>query len=405
MSAGFSVAGISGIRPARFVCCLWVCQLEDTYATSYRVLERKTTVGKRTRRQHVVSAFYLRGFANEGGRLFRTPLTGDAPHPVAVTDATVRNDFYTITGPAGEPSDVFERFFAQLEGDAVPGLKSLTAPEPRFPVGEIRASLSMWIALQYLRSEGVRSSGAELRAAEVQITVGFSGKQRLRELIESREGVTISDARLDAEWADLTQPGGTRIEADVRDHIASIMDMLPSVSNLIHHSPWMLLRFAKKSLVTSDHPVFLIRSIDAKPWEGVGLATAFGYGIALDRHTGVIIVTSGVEGGAPDHAVPPSAFYAKLFNQRVVRNARKALYHHPEDDPRGAVGGDLPPERGTEMEVVPRTFPEVDWREPTVYPTQEDAPMPHDENDSAETWSIDDLPWPIPGRVFTFTDG
>lgn len=369
-----------------------------------RQMEDVAAVTKRTRRQHVVSAFYLRGFANEGARLFRTPLSGASPHPIAVTDATVRNDFYTVPGRAGDPSDVFEQFFAQLEGDAVPGLAGLTAPDPRFPDGHTRASLSMWIALQYLRSEGIRMSGAEMRAVEVQITVGISGKQRLRELIESREGTTISDARVDAEWADLTQPGGTRIQPDPRDHIASIMDMLPGVSGLIHHSPWMLLRFTRKALVTSDHPVFLIPSLDANPWEGVGLANAFGYGIALDRHTGLVIVTSGAGDGVPDRVVPPSAFYAKLLNQQVIRNARKAVYHHPDDDPREAHDGLLPPERSTEMEVVPRKFPENGWGasvsgSPARVPT-----LPAEEDDGSESWTIDDLPWPIPGRVFRYAE-
>jgi hypothetical protein len=329
-------------------------------------------------------------------------LSDASAHAVPVTDATVRKDFYTVPGRDGQPTDVFEQFFSQLEGDAVPGLTALTAAHAQFPQGDQRASLSMWIALQHLRSEGIRNSGSELRGLQIQVTVGTAGKQRLRAFIEAREGKAISGRRLDAEWADLTQPGGTHIQPDPRDHIASIMDLLPGVSGLIHHSPWMLMKFARRTLVTSDHPVFLIRSPEATAWEGVGLANAFGYGIPLDRHTGLIIVTSGVEDGTPDHLMPPTTFYANLLNQQVILNARKALYHHPDDDPRVPMGGRLPAERGTEMRIAPRRFPEEGWGGLASEPSTTLPSMHADDGDDSDSWTLDDLPWPIPGRAFRY---
>lgn len=316
----------------------------------------------------------------------------------------MRKDFYTITDELGTPSDTFEKFFGQLEGDAVPALKDLISPTPKFPEADARAKLARWIALQHLRSEGMRAADVEMRAGMIQLIVGISGKQRLRQLIESGEEAEISDARLDAEWADLTQPGGTNLEPDPRDHLSSIMDMLPGVSNLIYNSPWMLQRFTRKTLVTSDHPVFLIRSPDARPWEGVGLANAFGYGLALDRHTGLIVVTSGVGDGVPDRVVPATAFHAKLFNCESIRNARKALYHHPDDDPRQSTDGSLPRERHTEMEAISEGFPDEGWGESTGDNAKPPTPLPSGGTKDPNTWTINDLPWPIPGRTFTFLE-
>lgn len=64
---------------------------------------------KHIRRQHVVSKFYLKGFADEAGQLRRVYLPGDRSHLMATSDATVVKDFYTVTLPDGSESDMFER--------------------------------------------------------------------------------------------------------------------------------------------------------------------------------------------------------------------------------------------------------------------------------------------------------
>lgn len=90
-----------------------------------------------------MSAFYLRGFANANGRLFRTPLDGRAPHPIAVTDATVVNDYYSVDLEDG-PSDFFERLFGEIEGPAAAALRGLLSTSREFPSLEARAAFATW---------------------------------------------------------------------------------------------------------------------------------------------------------------------------------------------------------------------------------------------------------------------
>ncbi|XVV02508.1 DUF4238 domain-containing protein [Actinosynnema sp. CA-248983] len=115
-------------------------------------------MAKHTRRQHIVSQFYLKGFANERDVLRRVVLPGDKVHPISTSDATVINDFYTITMPDGSQSDMFERAFAKIEQSAAEALRAMLGG--KWPlVGDDRAALASWIALQYLRAEHIRLSG------------------------------------------------------------------------------------------------------------------------------------------------------------------------------------------------------------------------------------------------------
>ncbi len=361
---------------------------------------------QRTRRQHVVSAFYLKGFANESGRLVCTPLSGANPYPISVSDATVQNDFYSIALPSGEVSDYFERAFSEVEGPAAAAVRMLveSAQSPG-AAGDERAALATWIALQYLRSQAVRRQGAEMHALMVNLVVGTSGKQRLREHIEREEGAPISDARLDAEWKDLTSPDGPEIRANPADHLRTITGLLPGTAALVRDSPWMLVRFTRKVLTTGDHPVALLRDPNTPQWSGVGLSTAWGYSLPLARHLGLIIMTSEVGTGLPDAPLAGTAYQAKTLNSSTISNSRKLLFHHPDDDPRSWFGG-LPKPQDREMARATHEYSEDGW---FAQDTSAPSPQPiHDRVDELheddEGFSLDDLAWPIPGRVFRWRE-
>ncbi len=173
---------------------------------------------QRTRRQHVVSRFYLSGFADDQDRLRRIVLPGENSHVVSVRDATVVKDFYTVQ-IGSETSDLFERLFAQFEQRAAGALARVIRGR-QWPLSPgDKAALAVWVALQYLRSEGVRRSQTQMRAQRIRLLVGVSGKEALRRHIEAAEGEVVDDARLDAEWRDLTQPGGPELKEDVDSHI------------------------------------------------------------------------------------------------------------------------------------------------------------------------------------------
>ena len=352
---------------------------------------------QRIKRQHVVSAFYLRGFAENGTRLSRTALDTGLTHAVAVSDATVIKDFYSLPGPDGELSDHFERMFGEIEGLAAAALKAVLT-HAALPPGEQREALAVWIALQYLRSEGIRNQGVEHDAQMIRLVVGASGKQALRAHIEAHEGAEISAARLEAEWADITKPSGPTLRADPRDHIKILLELLPGTAALIHDSQWMVLKFQRRKLVTSDPPVSLLPDETLPAWYGVGLATAAGFVLPLDRETG-LIVFSGQFG--EDAYGPGSTKMHKVLVGQTMGNARKAIYHHPADDPRAFFGG-LPDLRESEMAPVGDGLIKEEGFFAGIKPDQKLPSMPHD--DEKDGFSLADLTWPIPRRVFEWVE-
>ena len=86
-------------------------------------------------RQHVVSNFYLRGFADDRKQVRRVELPGDKRFNVATSNASVVKDFYTITLPDGTRSDAFERMFSEIEDVASSALRAVVA-EGVWPVVE-----------------------------------------------------------------------------------------------------------------------------------------------------------------------------------------------------------------------------------------------------------------------------
>ena len=73
---------------------------------------------KRIRRQHTVSRFYLRGFADGREQVRRIQLPGDNVLTMSISDASVIKDFYSVELPDGTLSDMFERAFSDVEGVA-----------------------------------------------------------------------------------------------------------------------------------------------------------------------------------------------------------------------------------------------------------------------------------------------
>lgn len=108
---------------------------------------------KRSRRQHTVSKFYLRAFADDSGIVRRIGVPSREPVDLSINNASVIKDFYSVRLPDGSMSDVFEKAFADVEGGAAAAHKGLL--KGQWPLhGDARMDLAAWIALQHLRTEG-----------------------------------------------------------------------------------------------------------------------------------------------------------------------------------------------------------------------------------------------------------
>lgn len=351
---------------------------------------------KLTRRQHVVSRFYLSGFANEAGQLRRVLLPGDRAHLTNLNDASVIKDFYTVHLADGTPTDLFERLFSQVEQPASVALRAVR--DGTWPLSqEKKVHLASWIALQHLRVEAVRTSQTEMQAQMIRLLVGASGKEALRAHIESAEGTPIGPERLDAEWADLTKPGGPTLRPDASEHMRTVMELLPPTAEMFASLQWSLGVYEQLTLITCDHPVVLVPHVDHPGWSGVGLATAAGFAVSLSRHLGLVI---GASPDLPDLRLPGYPALGRLMNAGVAANARRCIFHHP-DDTKLVEALSLPE---PQLNEVSHGSTDHFVKEEGLYagvPKGDLQAMAkataHESGDSGVTLS--DLPWPIPGRL------
>lgn len=356
---------------------------------------------KRSRRQHTVSKFYLRGFANGSSIVRRIGIPSRAGVDLSVNDASVIKDYYSVRLPDGSMSDIFEKSFADIEGGAAAAHSELL--DGQWPLhGDSRMNLATWIALQHLRTEGTRGDHEVVRASMIRLIVGTAGKEALRQHIAHAESRAVTDEELDREWDDLTKPGGPDLEPDVLAHMDTVLSLLPGFSEYLHDCHWTLFRFRRRCLVTSDHPVSLLVGPEHPPFLGVGIANAELFLVPMSRRVAITIQPRQrlLDAGFPDEDVPDftapvSTRTANSINQETAARVRQYLYHHPADTPlKGLWTREDGPAPGMQE-------PELDHfirPEGLFSNTPADhlpSPLPGDSSDGV---SLPDLPWPIPGR-------
>lgn len=361
---------------------------------------------KRSRRQHTVSKFYLRAFANESGVVRRIGVPSREAVDLSVNDASVIKDFYSVRLPDGSMSDIFEKAFAEIEGSAADAHSELLAG--RWPLtGDARLGFSGWIALQHLRTEGTRGGREVIRASMIRLVVGISGKEGLREHIERAEARKVSDEELESEWDDLTKPGGPDLEPDVLGHMGTVMSLLPGFAAYVHDCHWTLFHFRRRCLVTSDHPVCLLVGPEHPPFYGVGIANAELFLVPISRRIAITVqprhrlLDAGFhDADVPDFTAPPSTKAAMSINQEIAARARQYIYHHPEDAPlqgiRGREDGPAPGIQEPDLENFIRP-------EGIVGNASSNTTLGHQRHPGlgvgdSDGFSLSDLPWPIPGR-------
>lgn len=280
-----------------------------------------------SRRHHILPRFYLERFASEAGQLTQVWLPGDRSHLISVNDATVETDFYSISTHDGSLDDFWERQFSVTEGLAQAAFREVVDERHWPPSESARRAIAEWVALQYLRSNALRRQISDHRSAIIRLQTGVGGVERLRRVMEAGLGRPVADDELEAEWGDLTKPGGTHLLTDVRDHIELLVDLIGPTAQLLFDSGWVIVRFDRKRLWTSDSPVSLRSAASDSLWTGVGLATADSYLVPLSRFDGLMITV----GNPGDLEHMGTTAIAKLFNFDTSNNARKFVLHHPDD--------------------------------------------------------------------------
>lgn len=290
---------------------------------------------------HTVPQFYLRGFAGAAERIITVRLPGDKRYTSRIRNTAATNNFYSIDGhPKG--TDAFEKALSQLESDAASVLRVIVGDE--WPLSEEqRTALGMFMAVQYLRGPDHRRTLEYLAAQMTRLEVQVTGRDNVKLWVQKRYGVEVDDDEAEVVWQQATQAGGPPITLAPIAHIEQIVDSATQLLTYIVSRPWKLVRFSRRSLLTSDSPVGLVADPDNEPWRGVGFATAWGITFPLTRKLGLIMSdikpmiefaypVERVCAGGLDSVEAGTTAMEKFINESTVRTASEYIYLHPEDE-------------------------------------------------------------------------
>lgn len=291
-----------------------------------------------SRRHHTVPKFYLRGFALDD-QIVTVQLPGTKRFTQSVSDASVGKDFYTLEGyPEGD--DAVERALAETEAATSRVFRRII--EGVWPLSfDDRMQLGHFISLQASRVPVKRRTQNELAAQLLRLQVGVEGKEALRRKLDAPE-FPVTDETLEHTWALITRPEGAPIQLSNAAHIEQMLNLSDAILKYLIGRPWTLVRFRRRSLVTSDDPVALVPDPDDEPWQGTGFMTAWGITFPLTRKLGLLmsrpdafieaeIPSERVQAGEADQSRPGTTRLEKFFNYTTIASASQWVFHHPED--------------------------------------------------------------------------
>lgn len=310
------------------------------------------------RNNHTVPRSYLERFAGEHMQVSRLRLEDGVCKREPIKRSTVIRDFYLMETAAGQWSDAAEDAFGLIENDGIQAIREV-ADEGRWPLpSEHRAALAAWVALQYVRVPAIRQGGDEVADFMLKLSVAVNGKPRIRQVLTERLGRPPTAEEVDESWARLTDFDSYKVKQHPNRHLKLISDLGPKAAGHFYACAWWICRIQDQALLTADCPVVLVPRAGSED-DGVGLATAQMFLVPLDRRVGLVI--QNVPG--PDRELTASAEIAQTFNQQLVLNAHRSVFHHPDDQP--LEGLHIPGVRVNEISVGgdPRDFLSPDgWR-------------------------------------------
>ncbi|MFE2724297.1 DUF4238 domain-containing protein [Kitasatospora sp. NPDC059327] len=278
--------------------------------------------------------------------MIRTTIPEGRSKRVSTKSATVVEDFYMVEAADGTMTDEIEEILSRLESAAAPAIKTLV-DRSAWPIPpETREAVAAWAAMQYLRTPAARQGNNEVADVSLKLEIAAKGRGGMREALEAVEGRAVSEAEVDEAWQLMTDFDDYALEPHQNDHISMMGRLFRGTAWQFYGRSWNLIHFERKALVTTDTPVVLMKPFGQDPQLPIGMATAGGALVALDRRVGLIMTNEQLG----DAQIPGSTTLANSLNQRLVWEARSHIFHHPDDNP--LQGLSLPFRREREVEFT-----------------------------------------------------
>lgn len=306
----------------------------------------------RSKRHHYVPQLHLRAFGTGEERIATVDRREDRAWVQSIETAAAENDYNTIRGTDGQPSDEAERVVSKLEGLWGPALTEahignlLINPDTK-------VHLAFFIAFQYVRVPRQRSFASQLADQITKLDIAAGGPRRIRAQMEA-DGLDPTDDEVLAEWGRLKDFDSYAISRTTEQHLATQFGLIHKLADMMLAGyQWTVMRWERCRLLTSDDPVILQRAADHPAWSGTGFATAACIQLAIARDA-ALVLSNRSELAEFGHTDPPDVPLAqgnfksaRALNWSAAAQAHRFVYHHPDDTLAGLVGTDheLPPLR------------------------------------------------------------
>jgi hypothetical protein len=336
-------------------------------------------VPERSKRHHYVPQLLLKGFADGADNVATMDRRNSRSFVQPILTAAAENDYNTIRDADGSPSDMAEKAMSQFEGAAAAAIDRMRG-RGWLEGSDERSHVARLIALQYLRVPRQREFSSAIASTIAKLQIAGGGPAAIRSEMESR-GLQPTDDDVLAEWERIANFDSWDVEVPTEHHLAQNFSMVDEVAEILYAGfHWTVAHWTRRALLTSDHPVVLEAAPDHPEWSGVGVATAGTILLAIGRRTALVLTHRAELERAGKLDLPEGIALAGSFslardlNQRTALQARRWLYHHPDEVPSDLLGRffELPPppkhvldpETGTDLRDNLRSVAEWAFKNP-----------------------------------------
>lgn len=217
------------------------------------------------RRQHLVSNFYLKHFADDQQRINVFDLRHQRTWNSKTKDAMVENHIYTLPTDAPDLRYALENALGEIETDAAPVIQ--TVVDQQNLTGIRRDLLALWMAAQLKRSSLI---GDHIKQVNLLMSDPCVGLQ----IVENNRGALIRKFGEKAveEYVIRIRKGESAASLSTGQTILFGLEKIGMYATSICEMHWTLEVSRSEGFLTSDNPVFVRRRGISKDHYLVGVA-------------------------------------------------------------------------------------------------------------------------------------
>ena len=274
------------------------------------------------RKHHVVSAGYLRYFADDDGlvRLWKKSDATVTP-PIPLRHAFFAKGFNTFLGPDGQPVDQVEHDWSDIEGRALPAIRAAEQGDRSEWIG---AAIKAIAAMHFARSFAYKEVSAQILQGQRDTANEFEARANVWDAFVLQFGRP-------PKAGEITRETQLRVDIMERSNIPFVSGMARIYMAALGLLEPLYLEFARPrkrafGFVTGDNPFVLAAGTHVGIREGVALGTAGMAYLPLSRWLAVNFTEHPLD----EQILAPSQ--VQVLNHYMWRSCQRQLAFHPQED-------------------------------------------------------------------------